>query len=119
MLCLLVSLLSFFTVQAEHIQYGDYTDASAGFFDGDLVIIGGNLDINKSFTINGDLKIISGKVNVVNDTAGTSTTDLYVEGDLIVTNTESSGKKRLFIFLRDTCLCVERFLRTVMKMKHT
>lgn len=76
-------------LHADHVHYGDYT--LPGVFDGELTIIAGNLDLTDSFTINADLKIISGKVIVRSTMSSTSTVDLYVHGDLIVTNTEVTG----------------------------
>ncbi|MBU1008138.1 hypothetical protein KKA53_03615 [Candidatus Dependentiae bacterium] len=89
---LVFCLLAFCSVwlHAEHVNYGDYT--LYGVFDGDLVIIAGNLDLNDTLTVNGDVKIISGKVIIGSDNPLTSTVDLYVNGDLIVTNTEASGE---------------------------
>jgi len=73
-----------------HAYVGDYT--TPGVFDGELTIIGGNLDVKHSLTINADLKIISGKVIVASDNPLTTTVNLFVHGDLIVTNTETSGE---------------------------
>jgi hypothetical protein len=93
-ICLLVSsLLIFKNVNAELVNHGDYSPASPGILDGDLVIIAGNLSVNHSFTVNGDVKITSGKVLVETDFVTTKTVDLHVRGDLIVTNTESSGNQ--------------------------
>jgi hypothetical protein len=78
-------------VCAEHVQYGDYTIPQTSFFDGDLIIIGGNLNLKHTFTVLGDLKIVSGKVFVQSDNSSTTTVNLHVRGDLMVTNTENSG----------------------------
>ena len=74
---------------AEFVSLGDYT--TPGIFDGDLVVIGGNLDLKETLTVNGDVKIIAGKVEVASDDVATTTVGLYVYGDLIVTNTEFAG----------------------------
>lgn len=92
--CLLI-MLSVGSIYSEHITFGDYT--TPGFFDGDLVIIGGKLDVNQSITVNGDLKIISGDVVVENTNPSDKGTDIYVVGDLIVTNTETSGAQKASI----------------------
>jgi hypothetical protein len=86
--CLLV--VAWGNISAEHVHFGDYT--TPGVLDGDLVIVSGNLDIKDSLTINGELKVISGKVLVGSDVPSTTTVDLQINGDLTVINTEIAGE---------------------------
>ena len=82
LLCLLMCGANVF---AENVFFGNYT-GPAGYKDGDMIIIGGNLSLSSSFTVNGDLKINGGYVSITNG-------DLHVTGDLIVTNTNTSGTR--------------------------
>ena len=86
----LCCLMVFNFVRAENVHYGDYT--TPGVITPDLVIIGGNLDLKDSFTVQGDLKIVGGKILIESDNSSTRTVDLYVDGDLIVTNTNDTGE---------------------------
>lgn len=86
----IIAILAGNNLYAEYIHYGTYTVPGDSVFDGDLVIVNGNLESKYSFTVNGDLKVIGGKVSVTSS-AVTTTVDLHVYGDLIVTNTKTSG----------------------------
>jgi hypothetical protein len=86
---ILLFSLTNFSIQAESVHFGDYT--TPGVITPDLVIIGGNLDLKDSCTVEGDLKIIGGYVSVASDNSSATTVDLYVNGDLYVTNTNVTG----------------------------
>jgi len=87
----IIGLFFNFAVNAEYAHYGDYTTSGPAVFDGDLIIIGGNLDLKHTFSVNGDLKVANGKIVVLSDNGSTTTVALSVKGDLIVTNSNYSG----------------------------
>lgn len=76
-------------LRSEYHQFDDFT--TPGVMTPDLVIIGGDLDLKDSFTVQGDLKIIDGKVSLVSDNILATTVDLHVHGDLFVTNMLAAG----------------------------
>jgi hypothetical protein len=78
-------VIAYVPVWAEEVHFGNYT--APGIITSDLVIIGGSLSLKDSCTVNGDLKVIGGSILMVSDNNLATTVDLYVRGDLLVTNT--------------------------------
>lgn len=108
-------LACIFSVHAENIHYGDYTLPGPGTVSPDLVIINGNLDLKDTFTVDGDLKIFGGWACIGSDNVSTKTVDLYVRGDLIITNTNGAGNQHAYVTVKTGRLFVtgEIFTRSV------